>query len=234
MIGPEAPLAAGVADALRAAGIAVFGPTRGGGADRDVEGVLPRGRRGGRGARWPGRGPSAAARERRRGVRRELAAAAARVVLKADGLAAGKGVIVYATRSSRRCELVAVVPRRRPRPRAGPGHRGAPRGPRGERHRDLRRRDAPSPCPPRATTSGCATATTGRTPAAWAPTRRCRTSTTRRSSAIARDGPPADPRRARPPRHAVPRLPVRGPDAHRRRARCSSSATSGSATPRRR
>ena len=34
-------------------------------------------------------------------------------------------------------------------------------GSRGERHRDLRRVAAPSPCPPRATTSGCATATTG-------------------------------------------------------------------------
>ena len=34
VIGPEAPLAAGVADALREAGIAVFGPSRGGGPDR--------------------------------------------------------------------------------------------------------------------------------------------------------------------------------------------------------
>ncbi len=94
VVGPEAPLSVGVADALEAAGIAVFGPSRaaarletskafchevalaagvrmavarafGGG---DVDGAVA----------WV----------------RELGAAGAGVVLKADGLAAGKGVIV--------------------------------------------------------------------------------------------------------------------------------------------
>ena len=49
-----------------------------------------------------------------------------------------------------------------------------------------------------------------------------------------RRGPPAGGRRARPPRHAVPRRPLRGPDAHRGRARRCSSTTSASAIPRRR
>ena len=58
-----------------------------------------------------------------------------------------------------------------------------------------------------------------RTPAAWAPTRRCRTCpTTRRRARSSRRVPPAGPRRARPARHAVPRRPLRRPDAHRRRA----------------
>ncbi|HYO44396.1 MAG TPA: phosphoribosylamine--glycine ligase [Candidatus Limnocylindrales bacterium] len=94
VVGPEAPLGAGVADALEAAGIAVFGPVQsaarmetskafchevaeaagvrmararafGGGEEADVAAFI-----------------------------RELAADGALAVLKADGLAAGKGVIV--------------------------------------------------------------------------------------------------------------------------------------------
>ena len=45
VIGPEAPLAAGVADALGDAGIAVFGPTRAAARIETLQGVLPRGRR---------------------------------------------------------------------------------------------------------------------------------------------------------------------------------------------
>ena len=48
VIGPEAPLAAGVADMLDGAGIPVFGPGREAARPRDVQGVLPRGRGGGR------------------------------------------------------------------------------------------------------------------------------------------------------------------------------------------
>ena len=96
VIGPEAPLAAGVADALEAAGIAVFGPTRGRRPDRGEQGVLPRDRRGGRRADGAFRGvrarpptppPSPS----------ELAAGGTGIVVKADGLAAGKGVTVCDT-----------------------------------------------------------------------------------------------------------------------------------------
>ena len=52
--------------------------------------------------------------------------------------------------------------------------------------------------------------------------------------ALARAGPPAGRRPAARARHAVPRRPVRGADAHRRRRRRCSSSTSASATPRRR
>ena len=97
VVGPEAPLATGVADALQAAGIAVFGPSR---AAAQLEtskafchdvaeaaGVrMARAR-----AFAPDEGAAAAA------FIGELAATGAGVVLKADGLAAGKGVIVTET-----------------------------------------------------------------------------------------------------------------------------------------
>jgi phosphoribosylamine--glycine ligase len=94
IVGPEAPLAAGVADALREAGVAVFGPDRM--AARletskafchevaEAAGVrTPRAR-----AFQPGEVATAEA------FVRELDATGAGAVLKADGLAGGKGVIV--------------------------------------------------------------------------------------------------------------------------------------------
>ncbi len=89
VIGPEAPLAAGVADDLRASGIAVFGPD--GAAARletskaftkqvcDARGVPT--------AAWARFDAPAPARE-------YIRAHGAPIVVKADGLAAGKGVIV--------------------------------------------------------------------------------------------------------------------------------------------
>jgi len=88
VVGPEAPLVAGVADALRAAGIAVFGPdaaaARLEGSKAFAKEVMIAS-----GVRTPaGRAftsvPEAEAWARQRGS----------VVVKADGLAAGKGVIV--------------------------------------------------------------------------------------------------------------------------------------------
>src|SRR5436190_8851903 len=94
VVGPEAPLAVGVADALHAAGTAVFGPTRA--AARletskafchqvaDLAGVPM------------ARSRSFTGDELEAAIAwiRELAADGALAVLKADGLAAGKGVIV--------------------------------------------------------------------------------------------------------------------------------------------
>jgi phosphoribosylamine--glycine ligase len=95
VIGPEAPLAAGVSDALRDAGIRVFGPSR---AAADIEiskwfchdvadaAGVPMAR-----ARAFAPGEEAAARS----FVSELGAEGRGVVLKQDGLAAGKGVTVY-------------------------------------------------------------------------------------------------------------------------------------------
>ena len=93
VIGPEAPLAAGVADALAAAGVPAFGPIRGGGSNRDLESVLPRGR--GVCRRADGRGASIRRSQSRRrsGLRALNSRTGGGVVIKADGLAAGKGVI---------------------------------------------------------------------------------------------------------------------------------------------
>jgi phosphoribosylamine---glycine ligase len=97
VVGPEAPLAAGVADALEAAGVPVFGP--GAAAARletskafchDVAGAA--GVRMARARAFAGGQLAEAA-----AYIRELEAAGAGAVLKADGLAAGKGVVVTDT-----------------------------------------------------------------------------------------------------------------------------------------
>ncbi len=92
LIGPEAPLVAGVSDALRAAGLAVFGPSQ---AAAQLEGSKSYAK-----AFMSRHGiPTAGYR-----VFQELSPALAwlqthplPVVIKADGLAAGKGVVVAAT-----------------------------------------------------------------------------------------------------------------------------------------
>ena len=92
VVGPEAPLVAGIADDLRAAGISVFGPSR---AAAQLEGSkgftkdlcarfnIPTG--------TYGRFADAAA------ARAYVEKQGAPIVVKADGLAAGKGVVVAMT-----------------------------------------------------------------------------------------------------------------------------------------
>jgi len=88
VVGPEAPLVAGVADVLRAAGVAVFGPSR---AAAQVEGSKSFAKALMREAGIPtadfavfDSAADAASHARARGA----------CVVKADGLAAGKGVVV--------------------------------------------------------------------------------------------------------------------------------------------
>ena len=90
VIGPEAPLVAGLGDALRDAGVAVFGP-------------------GAEAARIEGSKSFAKDVLRAAGVptAEELAAPRAPCVVKADGLAAGKGVFVCETEA----ELAEALPR---------------------------------------------------------------------------------------------------------------------------
>ena len=82
VIGPEAPLVAGVADELRHAGIAVFGP---GAEAARIEGSKSFAKEVMRAAGVPAAAP--------------LAVARPPCVVKADGLAAGKGVFVCRTRT---------------------------------------------------------------------------------------------------------------------------------------
>jgi phosphoribosylamine--glycine ligase len=162
VVGPEAPLVAGVADACRAAGIAVFGPNAP--RRRMLEGsrASPRTCAGGTASR-----PRAYVRvSGHRGALAALDDFGLPVVIKADGLAAGKGVTVAATRA----EAEAAIARRR-RPLVIEEFLE------GEEASLFALVDGETPCrsPRRRTTSASARATPARTPAAWAPIppRRC-------------------------------------------------------------
>ena len=91
--GPEAPLVAGIADAMEAAGIACFGPTK---AAAQLEGSKSFTKEIADAAGIP-----TALWERFDDCRRRAATSSTRrgapIVVKADGLAAGKGVVVAAT-----------------------------------------------------------------------------------------------------------------------------------------
>ena len=158
VIGPEAPLVAGVGDRLRHAGIPVFGPSA---AAARIEGSKAFAKE-----VLDAAGVPAAA---------TLAVARPPCVVKADGLAAGKGVFVCRTD-----EEVEAGLARRGRVRRHGRRRGAARGPGGVALRALRRRAARCRSARRRTSSARSTATRARTPAAWARTRRCRGSPTRR------------------------------------------------------
>ena len=103
VVGPEAPLVAGVADALRAAGIAVFGPSA---AAAQLEGSKGFTKDLCRGAGIP------TAAYVRVETRPRRSAALDRfgipVVIKADGLAAGKGVTVAMTRAEAEAAIDAA------------------------------------------------------------------------------------------------------------------------------
>ncbi|MEM9869937.1 MAG: phosphoribosylamine--glycine ligase [Pseudomonadota bacterium] len=92
IIGPEAPLAAGVADRLREAGILVFGPNEGA-AQLEASKAFTKSVCDAAGAPTAAYGhftDAAAAKD-------YVAAQGAPIVVKADGLAAGKGVIIAET-----------------------------------------------------------------------------------------------------------------------------------------
>src|SRR5260221_1271755 len=108
VIGPEAPLVAGVADALRAAGIACFGPGR---AAAMIEGSKSFAKQ----VMSAAGVPTAAARTctTEAEVDAALDAFGPPYVVKADGLAAGKGVVVtgdrqQAIRHARACGTVVI------------------------------------------------------------------------------------------------------------------------------
>ena len=92
VVGPEAPLVAGLVDALEAEGIAAFGPSKAAAALEGSKGFMKDlcARAGIPTAAYRRFSDAAAAKS-------DIAARGAPIVVKADGLAAGKGVVVAAT-----------------------------------------------------------------------------------------------------------------------------------------
>ena len=119
MVGPEVPLVLGLVDRLRAAGIKAFGPTA---AAARLEGSKAFtkafcARHGIPTAAWRSFGP-----DERAEARAYVAAQGAPIVVKADGLAAGKGVVVAATVEEALAAIDAT--RRDAGDRGVPGRRG--------------------------------------------------------------------------------------------------------------
>ncbi len=94
VVGPEAPLSVGVADALGSAGIPVFGPTREAARLETSKSFCHEVAQGAGVPMAPARSFTGGETEAVLAFIRELGDAGAGVVLKADGLAAGKGVVV--------------------------------------------------------------------------------------------------------------------------------------------
>ena len=127
VVGPEAPLVAGLADDLAAARIKVFGPSK---AAAQLEGSKGFTKDFCARVRHPDR-RLRPLHGRRRGARPTWPSSRCRSSIKADGLAAGKGVVVAETaatqaRSGRRGLLLRRLRcgRRRGRDRGVPGRRG--------------------------------------------------------------------------------------------------------------
>jgi len=102
LVGPEAPLVSGLVDALEAAGIAAFGPTR---AAAQLEGSKQFAKNLMRDAGVPTAAYSVVSSKQE--ALGQLGRTSYPVVLKADGLAAGKGVIIAPTEAEAR-EAVEV------------------------------------------------------------------------------------------------------------------------------
>ena len=158
VVGPEAPLVAGLADELPRS--RCFGPLA---AAARLEGSKAYAKE-----VMAAAGVPTAAYAVVDSVEAGLAAIAGYpTVIKADGLAAGKGVVIAADEA--RGARGARGDARRAPLRRHPGRgRGVPRRRRALAAGALRRRDARSRWPRRATTSGSATATPARTRAGWA------------------------------------------------------------------
>ena len=108
VVGPEAPLAAGIVDAFREAGLKIFGPTRAAAqleSSKDFAKAFML-RHGLPTARYRSFEDAAAAKA-------YVAGQGAPIVVKADGLAAGKGVVVAATREEANAAIDAMLSERR-------------------------------------------------------------------------------------------------------------------------
>jgi len=104
VVGPEAPLAAGVVDAFREAGLRIFGPSRAAAqleSSKDFAKAFMA-RHGIPTARY-------ATFERAKEAKAYIDREGAPIVVKADGLAAGKGVVVAATREEAHAAVDAML-----------------------------------------------------------------------------------------------------------------------------
>jgi phosphoribosylamine--glycine ligase len=108
VVGPEAPLAEGIVDAFRDAGLRIFGPTRAAAQLESSKDYAKRFmlRHGLPTARHRSFEDAAAAKA-------YVAAQGAPIVVKADGLASGKGVVVAATREEGNAAIDAMLGERR-------------------------------------------------------------------------------------------------------------------------
>src|SRR5258706_8443104 len=108
VVGPEAPLAAGIVDTFREAGLRIFGPTR---AAAQLESSKDFAKS------FMARHGLPTARHKSfdnaRDARAYVAAERTPIVIKADGLAAGKGVVVAATREEANDAIDAMLLHRR-------------------------------------------------------------------------------------------------------------------------
>ena len=209
VVGPEAPLVAGVADELRARRHRGVRPERGRGADRGIEVVRKE-------VMEAAGVPTAAA----------LPVARPPCVVKADGLAAGKGVFVCRTQvelergCARRAALGGQIVIEEllegARSRSSRSATATPRSP-SPAAQDYKRGGDGDEGP---NTGGMG----AYSPVPGSDDRGGRGSSTRST------GPSLE---SSPARHAVRRLPVRRADADRRRPEACSSSTAGSAIPRR-
>ena len=160
VVGPEVPLVAGAADAVRAAGIDCFGPSA---AAAQLEGSKAFAKEVMAAAGVP------TARALVCSTPDEAAAALDELgspyVVKDDGLAAGKGVVVTTDRAEALAHAATCD--------AGRRSRSSWTGRRCRCSRSATARPCCRWCR-RRTSSGSATTTRARTPAGWVPTRRCR------------------------------------------------------------
>ena len=172
VVGPEVPLVLGLVDRLAAAGIKAFGPTA---AAARLEGSKGFTKAFCAAARYPDGGLPHLRPGRGCGRARYVEAQGAPIVVKADGLAAGKGVVVAASVE----EALAAVDDRSTVASGPPGRRSWSRNASTAR-RPACSRSATVPMrwrsAPRRTTSAPMTATSAPTPAAWGPIRRHRAS----------------------------------------------------------
>ena len=104
VVGPEAPLVAGLADALEAAGIATFGPSANAAALEGSKGFM-------KDMAAKCHVPTAAYRRFKEAVAAKAFAATLGlpVVIKADGLAAGKGVVIAQSRAEADAAIDAMM-----------------------------------------------------------------------------------------------------------------------------